>query len=204
MAAALPFILVQHLAHFADFHQRIRDKALSAKTRIDRHQQHHIQFVQNVFQNIDRRSRIQYQTCLTAVFFNQTQAAVDMAAGFGMESNDIGTGFGKCMNQIVYRLNHQMYIDRHGCIRFQSRANHRAEGQIRHIMIVHHVKMNQIRTGADNFGNLFAQAGKISGQNTGGNTVVGHVYSPKVCSFVIIAFLTLCCMPPTTSLPSFL
>ena len=84
-----------------------------------------------------------------------------MAAGFGMEGNDIRPRFGKGNNQIVHRLHHQVNVYRHRSIRFQRGAHHGAESQIGHIMIVHHIEMNQIRPGLDNTADFLAQSGKI-------------------------------------------
>ena len=86
-----------------------------------------------------------------------------MAAGFGMKRDNRRPCFGKCLNQIVNGFDHQMHINRHGGIRLQRCADHRAESQVRHIMIVHHVEMNQIGSRFDNFRYFLTQTGKIGG-----------------------------------------
>ena len=161
MAAALTLIHIEQIADLADFHQRLRNKALAAEAGVHRHQQHHIQPVEHVFQHINRRGRIEHQACLAAQIFNQTQAAVDMAAGFGVESDDVGTGLGKRLNQIIHRLHHQMHIHRHRGIRLERRTHHRAESEVGHIMIIHHIKMNQVGARFHHPAHFLAQAGKI-------------------------------------------
>ena len=52
-----------------------------------------------------------------------------------------------CEGQFVYRRHHQVNVDGRGntCLT-QSTAYHRTDGQIRYVVIVHHVEMNHVRT----------------------------------------------------------
>ncbi len=86
-----------------------------------------------------------------------------------MKGDDVGAGLGKVRHDAVYRFDHQVHID--GCrgTGTDGFAHQRSNGQIGHIMVVHHVEMDPIGTRGDDVGNLFTQAGEIGGQDTGGN-----------------------------------
>ena len=62
-----------------------------------------------------------------------------------MKGNDVGAGFGKVRDNAINRFNHQMHIDdathAGGCFAYGF-ANQWAYGQVRHVVIVHHIKMH--------------------------------------------------------------
>ena len=60
---------------------------------------------------------------------------------------DVGTGFGKGRHQAINRLNHQMNVNDGLCVRTNRFAHERTDGEIRYVMVVHHVKVNPIGTG---------------------------------------------------------
>ena len=43
----------------------------------------------------------------------------------------------------------------------QSLADHRAETQIRHVMVVHHVEVDPVGAGCQDIANLLAKTGKV-------------------------------------------
>ena len=94
-----------------------------------------------------------------------------MAAGFGVEGDDVCACFDKRANHVVHGLNHQVHINRRTRVRTQRGANHRTESEVGHIVVVHHVKMNHVCAGGDHVAHFFAQAGKIGGKNAGGDAV---------------------------------
>ena len=70
-----------------------------------------------------------------------------MIRRFRMESNDISTRFKEISDHAIYRLNHQMYINgRLNPIIFQGLANTRTKSQVRHIMVIHDIKMDNVCT----------------------------------------------------------
>ena len=83
-----------------------------------------------------------------------------------MESDDARPGLGKIGNDPIHRLHHQMHVDRNIDQWTNRRADHRSDGEIRHIVVVHHVEMDEVGTGLHDSGNLRAKAGEIRGENT--------------------------------------
>ena len=74
-----------------------------------------------------------------------------------MESDDAGACGGKIRNQTVNRLHHQVNVDWRGdAVVTQRFQHHRADGQVRHIMVIHNIEMNHIRPGSQRAGSIFA------------------------------------------------
>ena len=99
-----------------------------------------------------------------------------------MKADVVGPGVGKGSGHGVYGLHHQVHV--HGYrravglfgMRFDSLANHRAEGEVGHVMVVHHVKVHPVGPSGNDIFDLVAQAGKVGGQDGGGN-VEGSAHS---------------------------
>ena len=100
-----------------------------------------------------------------------------MGARIGVKADQVGTGFCKRCRQGIYGRDHQMHIDWHGhagcCfgMRLEGLANHGSKGEVGHVMVVHHVKMDPVGTGVDDAFDFLAQTGEISREDGRGNAV---------------------------------
>ncbi len=84
----------------------------------------------------------------------------------GVKTDQAGAGLRKLRHQVIHRLHHQVYVDRRlDAVITQCFANHRPDGEIGHVMIVHYVKMNPVRTGFQHIVHVPPQPGKISRQD---------------------------------------
>ena len=84
-----------------------------------------------------------------------------MIGSFRVESDDIGTGFGEIRNDAIHGLDHQVHVDDgigHGADGF---THQRTDGQVGNIMVVHHVKVNNIGAGGDHISDFLAQFGHV-------------------------------------------
>ena len=139
-----------------------------------------ITFHPEASEHIDRHVRIEDQTGLAALGLDQLQRAVDMRRGVRVEGDDVGTGLAEGLGQRVDRLHHQMHVDRRrGSIRFhgvllQRLADHRAEGQVGHVMVVHHVEVDPVGAGGQHVLDFLAQAGEVGRQDRRGDAVGGE------------------------------
>ncbi|KAG1388354.1 hypothetical protein G6F58_013510 [Rhizopus delemar] len=87
-----------------------------------------------------------------------------------MEADVGGTGLGEIRNDAVHRLDHQVHVDRRGhAVLAQGLADHRADGQVGDIVVVHHVHVDPVRAGGDDVADFLAQAGEVSRQDAGGD-----------------------------------
>ncbi|KAG1246384.1 hypothetical protein G6F68_014663 [Rhizopus microsporus] len=92
-----------------------------------------------------------------------------------MEADVGGTGLGEIRNDAVHRLDHQVHVDRRGhAVLAQGRADHRADGQVRHVVVVHHVEVDPVGAGGEDVVDFLAEASEVGGQDGRGNEAVGH------------------------------
>src|SRR5690606_18323109 len=120
------------------------NEGLATKAGVHGHQQDQVQLVHQVIHPVQRGGRVEHQAGLTAVVTDQRQGAIHVARGFGVETDVIGTGFGKFGNQCVHRLYHQVYVDRSGGVGAQRGTDHGAESQVRYKVVVHDVAVNPV------------------------------------------------------------
>ena len=59
-------------------------------------------------------------------------------------------------------------------VRAQRFADHRPDGQVRHVVVVHHVEVDPVGAGGDDGADLLAEAGEIGRQDRRGDQVWGH------------------------------
>ena len=81
-----------------------------------------------------------------------------------MKRNDIRAGLGEIGNDAIHRFHHQVHVDGHLHVRPYRLADQRADGQIRHVVVVHHVEVDHIRAGGDNVLHFVAKTREIGGQ----------------------------------------
>ena len=103
-----------------------------------------------------------------------------MGTGFGVEAHQIGARLGEGLRQGVHGLHHQVHVDgrraaigEHG-MGLERLAHHRPEGQVGHVMVVHHVEMDPVCAGGQDVADLLAQASEIGRQDGRGNAVGAH------------------------------
>ena len=163
--AARGLVGIDAATGLAQLGQGAGNETLAAKSGVDRHQQDDIKLVHYVIHPFQRRGRIEHNTGLAAMVADQLQRAVHMAAGFGMERDDVGAGLGKHGHQAVHRLHHQMHINRYLHMRPDGFAHQRADSEIGDVVVVHHVEMHQIGASGFNGPHFFTQTGKVGRQD---------------------------------------
>ena len=79
-----------------------------------------------------------------------------------MEGDVAGAGLGKIPDQAIHRADHQVHVDIRGHAMFaQCLTHHRTNGQIGHVVIIHHIEMHDVRTRGEHRIHLLSQTGKI-------------------------------------------
>jgi hypothetical protein len=89
------------------------DEALAAEARVDAHDQDQVDVFDDPVQHVQRLAGIEHHTRLAAGGTDRLDAAVHMAAGVRMETDQVGTGLRKSRRQRIDRLHHQVHVDRH-------------------------------------------------------------------------------------------
>ncbi|MNH27431.1 hypothetical protein D3C79_875430 [compost metagenome] len=132
------------------------NKRLAAKAGVDRHQQDHVNFVHDVIQVAQRRRRVEYQTGLATVLFNQLNGAIDVFRGFRMERDVVGARGGEIRDNAINRFHHQVHVNRRGdAIIAQRLANHRPDGQIGYVVVIHYVEVHHVAAGGQHVSGIF-------------------------------------------------
>ncbi|MPN09176.1 hypothetical protein SDC9_156464 [bioreactor metagenome] len=140
---------------------------MTTKAWVHAHQQDQIDVFDHPVQHLQRRCGIEHQTGLAAVGLDVLHAAMHMRRCIGVEADVVGTGLGKGGGEIVHGLHHQVHIDGHGLaigcdrMKLQSLTDHGAEGQVRHVMVVHYVKVDPVGASRNDITHFFTQTGEV-------------------------------------------
>ena len=141
------------------------DEGLPSETGIHRHDQHEIELVEHVVEPLQGGRRIKCETGATAAVVDQANGAVDVLRRLGVKRDDVCAGLGKIGNDGIHRRHHKVHVDRNVHQRTNRRAHHRTDGQIRHVMVVHHVEMDEVGAGRHHTLHLRAEASEIGREN---------------------------------------
>jgi len=86
-----------------------------------------------------------------------------------------GAGFDEVADDAVDRADHQVHVDRRGnTVLAQGGADHRANGQVGNVVVVHDIEVDDVGTRSQYLVDVFTQAGEIGGEDGGGNSVGLH------------------------------
>ena len=93
-----------------------------------------------------------------------------MQRGFRVEGDVGRAGFDKVADDAIHRADHQVRVDRRGdAVLAQRRANHRADGQVWHVVVVHDVEVDEVGASGENVVHFLAEAGEVGGENRRSN-----------------------------------
>src|SRR6266700_5044552 len=123
-----------------ELRQCLGDERLAAESRIDRHDQHEVELLEHMVEPDQWSRRIENETGLATAVVDESDRTVDVIRRFGMETYDRGFGLGEVGHDAVDRLHHQVHVDGYGGVRLQRLAHLRADRQVGHVMVVHHVE----------------------------------------------------------------
>ena len=178
-----------------NFAQCALNETLTAKARVNRHDQNKVNVFDDPLQYLQGLGGVEHHAGLATLGLDGLHTAVHMGGGIGVETNQVGSCIGKGGGQGVYGLNHEVHINGHvfaiGCfgMRLERLTNHGAKSEVGHVMVVHHVVVNPVGASGYDVAHFFAQAGKVGGQQRGGNAVGGHVFIVAFCAPVVEALL---------------
>src|SRR5882762_5890821 len=156
---------VNEFARALDLPQRRVNEALATKARIDAHDEHQIDLIENVLEHLERSGRIEGQPRAAARRLDQAQGPIHVQRSFGMEADHVGAGGDEAVDERIHRPHHQMHVQRRVCalrpcaIGLQRRGHHWPDGQVRDEVIVHDVEVNPVGTRGNDATHFLAQTG---------------------------------------------
>src|SRR5690606_14196395 len=160
---------IDQRTRFAQLVEGAGDELLPAETGVDAHQQDHVDLVHHVLEHVQRGSRVEHQTGLGAAVLDQLQRAVDVLGRFRVKGDVRGTGLDEVTDDAIHRLDHQVRVDGRGdAVLAQRRADHRADGQIGHIVVVHDIEVDDVRPGGEDVVHFLPQTGEVGGKDRRG------------------------------------
>ena len=146
-----------------------------------------ISFHPDASAHVDRTLQlIQGEGCKAGLVFNPAASldvlewVIDMRARIRMEADNVGARLRKRERQRINRLHHQVHVERHlravgaHAMRLDRLRHRRADAQVRHIVVVHHVEVNPVGASGDDFLHLVAEAREVGRQDRRGDAVRGH------------------------------
>ena len=93
---------------------------------------------------------------------DEADGAVDVLRCFRVEGNERGARRGKVRDDPVYRLNHEVHVNWHRhAVLFEGLAYERADSEVRDVMVVHYVEVDDLSAGFDYGINLLTQPSKV-------------------------------------------
>ncbi len=110
-----------------------------------------------------------------------------MPRSFGVKRDPACPRSGKITDQLIHRVYHQMHINRcRNTVITQRRANHWANRQVRHVVIIHHIKMHNVGTSIENRIDFLTQASKVCGENRRCYQIISHRASHTRVNFGVL------------------
>jgi len=91
-----------------------------------------------------------------------------------VEGDDVGARLGKIRNDAINGFDHQVHVNWRAGMRTDGFANQRSDCQIGDVMVVHHIKMNDVGARSDDVADFLAQTGEVGGKQARSNTELGH------------------------------
>jgi hypothetical protein len=122
----------------------------------------------NLIEGVDRCGRVYDYSGLASVRCDQMKGAIEMDAGFLVDGDPIGAGFGKCGDEVVRPFNHEMTIEWNFRDFAKRRHDRRPDRDIRDEVAIHHVHVEDGGSPFDSGLGFCAEASEV-GRKDGGS-----------------------------------
>jgi hypothetical protein len=173
MDAAVNFNPKAEPAGLPDFRQQLNllegsvDKGLATEAWIHAHDKDMMNQREHLIESMDRCGRVYDYSGLASVRRDQMKGAIEVDAGFLVDGDPISPGFGKCGDEVIRPLNHEMAIERN--LRGFAKRGYDggADGDVRDEMAIHHVHVENGGSPIDSGLGLRAEAREVSRKDGG-------------------------------------
>ena len=148
--------LVEHQGH----------ERLAAEARLDGHDQQQVHVLQQLLGRHERRARLDRETGARFELADPAENLGGPRARLEVHGELIGAGPAELPDQAFGMLDHQVHVEERVGQLIERRHHQRAEREIGHEVVVHHVAMQPVARGVHD-GRGFGQAREVRGQDAG-------------------------------------
>mmetsp|Transcript_14893 Transcript_14893/g.37521 ORF Transcript_14893/g.37521 Transcript_14893/m.37521 type:complete len:275 (-) Transcript_14893:25-849(-) len=179
LQTAVKAVVINKFSGFSGLVEGSGNEGLSSESRVDRHEKDDVKLVQDVLAAIERCSRVENKSSLASSFLDQGEGSVNVVAGLRVECDVGSSGINEGLDGFIDGGNHKVDIDGGGdTVVAKGLADHRSDCQVRNVVVVHDIKVNNIGSGLQHVVDLGTEAGEISRKDGRSNQVV--LVSPNV------------------------
>ena len=139
----------------------------AAKAGVDAHDEDVVHHGKDFNQGLDRRGGVDDDGRQHVVLGDVLEGAMEMAADFLLDGDQVGAGSGEGGDEGVRVLDHQVAVERKlgdGAERFDHRG---AKGDVGDEVAVHHVDVEDGGAATSGCGNVVGEVGKVRGEDGG-------------------------------------
>ena len=99
----------------------------------------------------------------------------------GVEGDVASPGVDELSDDLIDRADHQMNVDGGSDpVRPQCLADHRPDGQVGNVVVVHDVEVDDVGAGSEDVVDFLAKASEISREDRGSDQVIIHLGAPHI------------------------
>ena len=135
--------------------------ALPPEARVDGHDEHEVDQVEDVGDRSHRRGGIEGDARPGAQFGDAPEGAVQVTTGLGVDDDELAARFHEPGQQPVGLVHHEVGLERDLHQRADGGDHVRPEGQVGNEAPVHHVPLDPVHAGLLEGSHLVAEAGEV-------------------------------------------
>jgi hypothetical protein len=156
----------QHGAGAADLGQHHVKELLAAEAGLHRHQQHHVDLVEQVCVGLDGGARVDAEAAARPGAPDGPQRAHRGLRGFRVDGDAARPGLRVSEGVPVGVVDHQVAVDGQRRMLEQRLDDRQADGEVRDEVVVHHVDVEPVGCFLDGL-RLIGEPGEVGGQDAG-------------------------------------
>lgn len=176
---AVQSVVIDKLAGISGLVQDSWDEGLSSESRVDGHEKDDVKLVHDKVADIKTGGGVENKSGLAPSVLDKLKGSVNVVGGLRVEGDVRGTGINEVTNGGIDGGNHEMDIDGGGnSVVTKGLADHRSDGQVGDIVVVHDIEVNNIGSGLKHIVDFLTQHGEIGRKDGRSDQVV--LISPNI------------------------
>mmetsp|Transcript_3537 Transcript_3537/g.7738 ORF Transcript_3537/g.7738 Transcript_3537/m.7738 type:complete len:274 (+) Transcript_3537:107-928(+) len=176
---AVQVVVIDKFPCFTGLVEGTGDEGLSSESRVDRHEKNDVKLVHDVLGGIEWCTRVENKSGLASSSLDQLEGSVNVLGCLRVEGDVRSSGINESVDGFIDRGDHKMDINRGGdTVITKGLADHRSDSQVRDVVVVHNIEVNNISSGFQHVVDFGSEHGEISRKDGRGNQIV--LISPNI------------------------